>query len=434
MPSYTFNWTNNTLKTAFTVNDLAVNTITTDLKLFGRGARSYGEGMQENMLRLLENFASDVPPQTPTVGQLWYNVATGTYSKGLKVFDGSGWMSVTALDLADLQSQLDAKVNRTGDAMSGYLTLNDDPQLNYHATTKHYCDLNASAKVSKAGDTMTNFLTLHADPVIGLHAATKAYVDLAIFQAFQNLIGMSEPTVGSFLRNEQYATSGQTVFTGIPAYTIGDNSLWGVYINGIRQPLSSYTETSTTSVTFPSALDANDEVLFDSFVFVTDPGNGVETVVRSEVTATSGQKLVTVPLYVPGSNLMMVWVNGVKQIKGVSYNETNTSQITFTEGLQAGSKIETCNITLITTGAGTIGLNYQHYTATSAGQTSFSLDPPYYHTSNSSDPNNQHAIVFVNGVMQGPNKCVEVNGTSILLSGGLDVGDHVEFYIFDLTP
>ena len=45
------------------------------------------------------------------------------------------------------------------------------------------------------------------------------------------------------------ATAGQVLFTGIPAYVIGQNTL-SVYINGAKQPPSSYTETSTTSVTF----------------------------------------------------------------------------------------------------------------------------------------------------------------------------------------
>lgn len=34
-----------------------------------------------------------------------------------------------------------------------------------------------SAKLNKSGDTMTGFLTLHADPTSNLHAATKKYVD-----------------------------------------------------------------------------------------------------------------------------------------------------------------------------------------------------------------------------------------------------------------
>jgi len=58
------------------------------------------------------------------------------------------------------------------------------------------------------------------------------------------------------------ATSGQTVFTVPFTYTVGAKTL-DVYINGVRQILtSSYTETSTTSVTFSEAVPINAVVEF----------------------------------------------------------------------------------------------------------------------------------------------------------------------------
>jgi hypothetical protein len=435
MPQYTFNWTNNTLKTPFTVNDMAVNTLRTDLKLYGRGARSYGEGMQENMLHLLENFASDIPPPTPTQGQLWYNTADGTFTQGLKLFDGTGWISANDTDISGFVSDLDSKVNRVGDTMSGYLTLNDDPVDPYHSATKLYVDTGDAARVGKSGDTMTGFLTLHADPVISLHAATKAYVDYAIFQAFTNLVGPpSTGGAGTFRRAEIYATTAsQTLFSPVPTYTIGDGSLWGVYVNGVRQPPAAYTQTSTTSVTLSGGVSNGDEVLFDVFTLVST-GTGVQSVSSTVTSATAGQTVVTVPSHTIGSNLLMVWVNGVKQVVGSSYTETLSTQITFSAGLTAGSTIEVVLVTLLGAGA---GLNYQHDVVAINGQTSFNMNVPYIRYSNPADPLyalNQMAIVFVNGIMQGLNEYVEVNGTSILLSGGTNIGDHVEIYVFDLTP
>lgn len=54
------------------------NRQSTSLVLFGKGAPNYGEGQQENFLRLLENFASptNTPPDNPTIGQLWYRSDT----------------------------------------------------------------------------------------------------------------------------------------------------------------------------------------------------------------------------------------------------------------------------------------------------------------------------------------------------------------------
>ena len=58
------------------------------------------------------------------------------------------------------------------------------------------------------------------------------------------------------------AISGQTVFTVPFTYVVGSNRL-SVYINGLRQILgTSYTETSTTSVTFSAAVPVTAKVEF----------------------------------------------------------------------------------------------------------------------------------------------------------------------------
>jgi hypothetical protein len=76
------------------------------------------------------------------------------------------------------------KVSKSGDSMTGKLTLDGDPTANLHAATKQYVDTQtttvANNKVSKSGDSMTGKLTLDGDPTANLHAATKQYVDTAV--------------------------------------------------------------------------------------------------------------------------------------------------------------------------------------------------------------------------------------------------------------
>ena len=43
------------------------------LTLTGKGAPNYGQVQQQNIIRLLENFADTIEPESPTVGQLWFN-------------------------------------------------------------------------------------------------------------------------------------------------------------------------------------------------------------------------------------------------------------------------------------------------------------------------------------------------------------------------
>jgi len=72
--NYTINWTDGSLKTPFTLNGGTVDTTTTSLALTGKSSNNWGERLQENLLHLLENFASaGAIPNNPTIGQIWYN-------------------------------------------------------------------------------------------------------------------------------------------------------------------------------------------------------------------------------------------------------------------------------------------------------------------------------------------------------------------------
>jgi len=64
------------------------NTGTTDLTLFGHGFETYGEDMNENFIRILENFCHDVAPLRPINGQLWYN----RNLKSLRVYLNGEWI------------------------------------------------------------------------------------------------------------------------------------------------------------------------------------------------------------------------------------------------------------------------------------------------------------------------------------------------------
>jgi hypothetical protein len=71
---------------------LAVDSTSTSLTFYGRGATNYGEGQQTNMLKLLENFASVTAPTTMIPGQLWYDKTTNI----LKVYTGTAWSTTAA--------------------------------------------------------------------------------------------------------------------------------------------------------------------------------------------------------------------------------------------------------------------------------------------------------------------------------------------------
>jgi hypothetical protein len=79
--AYTVDFSDGT-KTPLSVANSGVNT-NTNLGLVGQGFRNYGEVIAENLLRLLENFASGSAPSKPVEGQLWYD----SVNNQLKYFD-----------------------------------------------------------------------------------------------------------------------------------------------------------------------------------------------------------------------------------------------------------------------------------------------------------------------------------------------------------
>ena len=60
-----------------TLADTKVDQLTTSLSLIGKNVDSYGQYYNNNLIGLLENFASVNEPRSPLVGQLWYNKTDG---------------------------------------------------------------------------------------------------------------------------------------------------------------------------------------------------------------------------------------------------------------------------------------------------------------------------------------------------------------------
>lgn len=85
--AYKLNKTDGTLLTELV--DGQIDNTTCDLTLIGRNYVGFGEAFNENLIKLLENFASSGAPTTPITGQLWYDRSEGR----LKVYDGTGFKS-----------------------------------------------------------------------------------------------------------------------------------------------------------------------------------------------------------------------------------------------------------------------------------------------------------------------------------------------------
>jgi len=86
--SYTINKTDGTKLVV--LKDGTVDISTTDLALFGKGYAGFGERLNENFVKILENFANTTAPAKKIKGQLWYDTLTNQ----IKVWNGSTFKPV----------------------------------------------------------------------------------------------------------------------------------------------------------------------------------------------------------------------------------------------------------------------------------------------------------------------------------------------------
>ena len=82
--AYTINKTDGTV--VATITDGTIDT-STSLTLFGKSYSGFGELLNENLVKLLENQTSTASPTAPLKGELWFDANTNQ----LKVYDGSAF-------------------------------------------------------------------------------------------------------------------------------------------------------------------------------------------------------------------------------------------------------------------------------------------------------------------------------------------------------
>jgi hypothetical protein len=93
--SYQVNKTDGTI--VATVADGQIDQRSTGLTLIGKNYSGFGESINENFIKLLENFANTTAPANPIRGQLWFDVS----ELKLKVYSGTEFIPVSAATIAN---------------------------------------------------------------------------------------------------------------------------------------------------------------------------------------------------------------------------------------------------------------------------------------------------------------------------------------------
>lgn len=115
------------------------------------------------------------------------------------------------------------------------------------------------SRVDESPNMMQTTLDMNSNKIINLPSASSSSEPLTYGQW---LAAGSPATYYGAFKWAVTATAGQASFTGItPAYSPGIGNI-SVYVNGVYQGPSAYTETSTTSVTLTAGVEVGDEVVF----------------------------------------------------------------------------------------------------------------------------------------------------------------------------
>lgn len=96
--AYTLKLTNG--KILLTLPDQQYDSITTSLTLIGKNVNAYGTDINQNYIRILENFSNTSAPRAPLVGQIWYDYA----EQRLKVYTNNfEWKPIGGPTIAPAQ-------------------------------------------------------------------------------------------------------------------------------------------------------------------------------------------------------------------------------------------------------------------------------------------------------------------------------------------
>jgi hypothetical protein len=95
--AYTINKTDGSILT--TVPDGQTDSLSTDITLIGKNFSGFGEILNENLVKMLENFASTARPIRPLKGEIWFDSSENR----LKVYNGVDFATVGSATISALQ-------------------------------------------------------------------------------------------------------------------------------------------------------------------------------------------------------------------------------------------------------------------------------------------------------------------------------------------
>jgi hypothetical protein len=222
--------------TLASIADGTVNSTNTSLTLIGKNYAGYGIFLNENYIKLLENFYNSSAPTAPLAGQLWYDSTNNL----LKVYNGTIWKPISSsasgtsqpaspvigdlwYDSANAQLKVwsgsafitvgPSYTTTSGTSGAVVETILDSGSAS-HVVVKFYISNTVVAILSKdstftPGTSISGFTTIV--PGFNLSSAISGAFFTGTVSTAATLSGI---TASQFLRNDQAASSAYAVTVG----------------------------------------------------------------------------------------------------------------------------------------------------------------------------------------------------------------------------
>lgn len=213
--SYQINKTDGTLLTE--VIDGQIDQSSTNITLFGKNFSGYGEFLNENFIKLLENFASSAPPSNPIDGQTWWDKSENR----LKIYDGNVWKISGGPYVQNTQPQMvtgDLWINNQTNQLYAY----DGTDLILIGPSYSQAQGTSGFEVSSIIDTQARSRTILKLNISGNLVAVYSDLEFTPIseQVIADLVSDENPT-GIIYKGINIVDSSNFVFRGISSSAAG---------------------------------------------------------------------------------------------------------------------------------------------------------------------------------------------------------------------
>jgi hypothetical protein len=240
--AYTLKLTNG--KILLSLPDQTSDSVSTSLTLIGKNVNAYGTDINQNYIRILENFADTREPNAPLQGQLWFD----TVGQQLKVYTFNNVFKPVGIPTVSSTEPIALGV---GDLW--FDSLSEQLKIKKDSTTFVTIGPQYDAAIGKSGWVVENFLT-----------DTNSTVSAVSLYSNNQILGILSD-VPFTINNSTTSTGIREVGTGFtPEYSLGNEALW----NGTATTAQSLVDDFGTIYTPDSFLQTTGQIDITGQVYI----------------------------------------------------------------------------------------------------------------------------------------------------------------------